>query len=398
MALEGLALVSQGEVAEGMQRLDESTAAALSGDVSDPDAIVTACCYLIYACDRVRDYERALQWCEKVEEVSRRWDYQSMFAVCRTHYAGVLLWRGDWAGAERELTSATRDLTATRIGWAGEAIYRLAELRRRQGRFEEAGTLIAQAPTFPPGLLCRAELALQRGDSGLAVDLVERYLRRVPDDNVTELLHGLETAVAAYLAAGAAERASAACEQLERLAGVIGTPPFHGSAALARGQVAAAAGQFDIARRRFEDAVDAFLSQGAPYETACARLELASALAMLERRETACVEARAAYEAFELLGALSGVERAVEVLHEVQGLRVAGPPTAGLTRRETEVLSLIAGGFTNPQIAEALFISVRTVERHVSAIYDKLGASGPAARAIATAYAMGHGHSAASRP
>lgn len=392
LALEGLALVSQGEITEGMRRLDESTAAALSGDVSDPDAIVTACCYLIYACDRVRDYERALQWCEKVEEVSRRWDYRSMFAVCRTHYAGVLLWHGDWAGAERELTSATRELMTTRVAWAGEPLYRLAELRRRQGRLDDATALIAQAPTFPLALLCQAELALERHETTVAADLVERYLRRVPPDNVIERVLGLEVAVRVYLADGALARAQTTCDELTMLVEVIGTPPFHGSVSMTRGLVAASTHQLETARRCFEDAVDAFHSQGAPYETARARCELARVLALLYRRAVARVEAEAALVAFEQLGAERDIARVADLLKKFQVADVATSCSpANLTRRELEVLGLIACGFSNPQIAERLFISVRTVERHISAIYEKLGAAGTAARAIATAYALEHG-------
>jgi ATP/maltotriose-dependent transcriptional regulator MalT len=308
----------------------------------------------------------------------------------------VLLWRGDWDNAERELTSATRELMATRVAWAGEAVYRLAELRRRQGRLEEAATLIAQARTFPPALLCQAELALQRGDNGSAIDLVERYLRRVPVDNVTERMLGLETAVSAYLAAGAQAPAQAACEQLERLAATVGTPPFRGSARLARGQVAAAGGQPDAARQCFEDAVDAFQSQGAPYETARARLELARVLAVLDRRPVALAEAQAALSGFELLGAAGDAERAAKLLRDLSGANLpVMPDAAGLSRRESEVLGLIASGLSNTEIAERLFISVRTVERHVSAIYEKLGVSGPAARAGATAFALEHARTTA---
>jgi LuxR family maltose regulon positive regulatory protein len=133
LALEGLALVSQGQVVDGMSRLDESTATAVSGEVTDPNAIGTACCYLIHACERVRDYSRAAQWCERVKELCRRWRIPSLFAVCRTHYATVLMWRGAWAEAEEELSAATRELAATRPPMVVEGLVRLGELRRRQG-------------------------------------------------------------------------------------------------------------------------------------------------------------------------------------------------------------------------------------------------------------------------
>ena len=72
-ALEGLVLVHAGEVAEGMRLLDEATAAAVAGDMTDLDAIVTTCCYLISACECVRDYDRAAQWCNRVMQISARW-------------------------------------------------------------------------------------------------------------------------------------------------------------------------------------------------------------------------------------------------------------------------------------------------------------------------------------
>src|SRR5262245_40996833 len=136
LALEGLARVSAGDIAAGMRCLDESTTAAASGEMTDPDACASACCYLVYACQRVRDYDRAAQWCDHVKEVARHWAYPLMFSLCRTHYAGVLIWRGAWAEAEATLLAATNDLVATRPAEAAEGMVRLAELRRRQGRFE----------------------------------------------------------------------------------------------------------------------------------------------------------------------------------------------------------------------------------------------------------------------
>ena len=62
-----------------------------------------------------------------------------------------------------------------------------------------------------------------------------------------------------------------------------------------------------------------------------------------------------------------------------------------LTRREREVIRLIAEGLTNRQIAERLTLSVRTVERHIENVYNRLGCTGKAGRAVATAYAIRHG-------
>ena len=66
----------------------------------------------------------------------------------------------------------------------------------------------------------------------------------------------------------------------------------------------------------------------------------------------------------------------------------AMPAPHRLTPREREVLRLLAQGLANKEIAAELFISVRTVERHVGKVYDKIGVRG---RAHATAYALGRG-------
>jgi hypothetical protein len=138
LALEGLSLVSRGEIERGMTYLDEATAAATGGEMTDPAAIGMTCCYLIFACERVRDYPRAAQWCERLRAFSERHRFGTLLAVCRAHYAGVLMWRGEWAEAERQLTTATTQLAAVRPPLAVEGLVRLAELRRRQGRWEEA--------------------------------------------------------------------------------------------------------------------------------------------------------------------------------------------------------------------------------------------------------------------
>lgn len=392
LALEGLAMVSAGDVDEGMRRLDESATAAVSGDVGDYDAIATICCYLIFACERVRDYDRAAQWCDKVEEVSLGCDYRSMFPVCRTHYAAVLIWRGDWRQAEAELVEAAGRLTATRRGWAPDSIVRLAELRRRQGRADEATTLFEQSATDARSLLGLAELALDRGDLETAADHVDRFLRRVPAADRTERAAGLALAVRVRIARGDSDAAQASLAELDAAAARVGAEALRALASLARGRLAAAGPDRESARTALEDAVDLFERSGAPYETALARLDLARVLDAAGRRPAATREAREAHAAFERLGARPAAREASDLLREMEaGSKPDGRESAGLTRRETDVLRLLAEGASNQQIADALFISIRTVERHVSTIYDKLGATGTAARAAATAWAIAHG-------
>ncbi len=87
LAIEGMALVGQGEIEEGMKRLDVAATAAVAGEMSDRSAIWTTLCTLMTACDRIRDYDRAVQWCARVKELSRQWGFEALFTPCRTHYA-----------------------------------------------------------------------------------------------------------------------------------------------------------------------------------------------------------------------------------------------------------------------------------------------------------------------
>jgi LuxR family maltose regulon positive regulatory protein len=374
VALDGLAQVGQGQIVAGMARLDEATAAATAGDMHDPMAIGFSCCYLIFACERVRDFDRAGQWCERVAKLAGGWNIRSLQSVCRAHYGSVLMLRGDWSGAETELTEAAAVLAA-RPAEAHDALARLAELRRRQGRRNEATALVERAEHHPIAIVCRGALALERGDTAAALDDAARYLRLLGTANV-ERAPGLELLAEAHAVAGRPADASAAAHELRSIADAAGTDPLHGAARFAAGCSEAAARRFDAAREAFEDAVVLLGRSRLPFETARARVALSRALRSLGRGDAAHSELERAIEAFGELGAAGEERRA----------KLGG--TFELTRREREVLSLVAQGKTNADIAAALVLSEHTVHRHVANILTKLAVS---SRAAAVAAATAHG-------
>jgi DNA-binding NarL/FixJ family response regulator len=144
------------------------------------------------------------------------------------------------------------------------------------------------------------------------------------------------------------------------------------------------------AREGFEDAVSHHVAAGTPFEATRARLELARTLRIGGEAGAAVEEARAARDAARSLGARGAFEEADRFLRETRTPE-ARRPAMTLTRRETEILRLLAEGRSNEEVAEVLVLSVRTIERHVSNIYAKLGATGRTARAVAIAYAHAAG-------
>lgn len=373
LALNGLALVSLGEVDAGMRSLDAATAAALGGELTDADSIETICCFLIDACRRVRDLDRAQEWCERVRDIASRYDDRQMFSVCRTYYADVLMWHGDWQRAEHELTTAVRELASIRPGREIDAVVRLAELRRRQGHLDEARRLLAQAEGHRFHALVEGQLALNRGDAAGALEAGHRFLRLIGNTDRFERVPGLELVVRAAVACKD-ESARAAVHELADIAEATPTLPLRASARLAEGRVAAGEGDVAAARLFLEEAGDLFARAGAPYDAAEAWLELASVLQVVGRADAAERARERAQSALDRLGA-----------------RSVGARPGGLTAREVEVLRLVAAGLSNDEIAAQLVLSVRTVERHVANTYAKIDARGRTARAIATAWAHAHG-------
>jgi ATP/maltotriose-dependent transcriptional regulator MalT len=224
-------------------------------------------------------------------------------------------------------------------------------------------------------MLGRAALALDQADAEGALELTERFLRRISAEERTERVPGLELLVRARLAAGDAEGVGEALAELRSIAAAVDTSPLRAALALAEGVEAAATARSEEARRRFEDAVDLYEECGAPFEAATSRRELARALRTLGRYAAADQEARIARRILEELGVAFELELTPHAARD------------GLTRREREIVRLLARGLSNQEIAADLVLSVRTVERHISNIYDKIGASGKTARAAAATYA-----------
>jgi LuxR family maltose regulon positive regulatory protein len=377
IALAGLALVRQGRVDDGMRLLDEASAAAVSGEVAWRDVAGAICCDLIFACEYVHDHGRAGQWCEATAASARRDGIGGVFGICRAHYASVLMYRGDWAGAEAELETAASVLEQSARGVAYEAVLRLAELRRRQARFDEAERLCAKVSWHARAQLCRAKMEFERGRLEDAADYLHAHLRAVQASDRLGRVPGLELAVALGLARNDRKAAQVAAEELSEAAERGASDPLLAARDLALARLDRYDGELEGGRARLEDALAGWGRAGLPFEEAETRLELAEVLATSGRARAATRERELVAAAFRQLGC---EERAAAAESPATG--------APLTKRELEVLRLVADGLSEEAIAERLVISPHTVHRHVANVRTKLRQP---SRAAAVAHAAREG-------
>ena len=376
MSYLGASLVHGDRTEEGMSLLDEALAAVAGGEVEDFIIIEEIFCQLFSACEHVQDVQRAEQWIRVGEQIAERRKLPAVSAYCRTHYGGILTAAGRWSEADVALTEAVRLWALGKRSLKAGALIRLADLRIKQGRYDEAASLL-EDQTDGEAVLPRAALHLARGEPTVALDLLERAAQKA-DPGSGARIPLLAQLVEAQLACGEDPQQTiadlAACAEVHR------TPYTAALVALARGH----AEQGDP-REWLRDALDGFSQTQLPFEMSLCRLDLARACSR-ETPEVAVAEARAALAAFEKLKAARYVDATAAVLREL-GQKVAPPRSSGqlLTRREADVLQLLGEGLSNPEIAERLFISRKTVEHHVGNLLVKLSLRN---RAEATAYAV----------
>jgi ATP/maltotriose-dependent transcriptional regulator MalT len=394
LGLRGLLAISEGAIDEGLRRLDEVTTAVSAGELQAPEMGWTYC-YVLDACENVRDIDRAAQWMDRAFTMERELGIQHFLGACREHYVAILTWRGEYAAAEREIETMRGEVAAVAPAFAARCDVRLGEVRRRQGRLDEAAEVLGVVAAQPLAMLSLGALALDRGDPALGAELAERYLRRVPESDRVRRLHGLDLLARAEVALGRLDLARAALSQCAEFVRQSGTPLMRTALRELEGLLETAGSDYDAARRSFEDAVDGYDMSLAPYEAAAARVHLGRALIALGRDAHARSTLDAAAATADRIGAIRIAESARSTWNQAsapgvddQSNRSATRHAAGLTARELEVLALVAAGISNQDIGERLFISAFTVKRHIANILTKLDLPN---RAAAAAYAIREG-------
>jgi DNA-binding CsgD family transcriptional regulator len=375
----GRALIRLGRVAEGGLLLDEAMAAVVAGDVSalvagDVYCSVLGGCHEIFDLRRAYEWTASLaQWCEAQPGLVR---YRG---ECLYYRAEVLQLLGQWREAARDAESACELLRSRPT--AGAAFYRRGEIHRLRGELVEAEQ--AYTAAHERGRKPQPGLSLLRLAEGRAADAAAS-IRSALLDTQTQVGRArmLPAAVEILLAAGDVAAAQAAAAELSEIAAAFAAPLLTAAAAHAAGAVLLAEGNVEAASTSLRQARGMWRELQTPYEEAQTCLLLAAVCETRSDQDGRRLETETARRIFTQLEADYWLERIAAQPRRARHQR-AGP----LSGREAQVLRLVAAGMTNRGIADALFISEKTVARHVSNIFDKLGVSN---RSAATAWAFKH--------
>lgn len=361
---EGLALVEQGEVRAGFDRIDEAMLPVIAGEVP-PEWVGNIYCAIMSICDELADTPRARQWTEATERWCRGFSSAAMFVgICRAHRAGLLSLEGAWDSAEREALRARADLADLNVEVVAESEYQLGEIYRLRGQDVRAQQSYDRARASgrdpQPGA---ALLQLQAGDVAAASTSISGALADAGDEPFRRA-RLLRAHVEIALAAGKLSVAERSSRDLRLVCDTYRTPGFCAWADEAAGAVLLARGLAEEALPLLHGAFRRYRDLRHPYDQAQTRVLLASALHATGESDQADAETRLADESFRRLGVGLTARRAPRV-------RAVRP--ASLTEREVEVLTRIADGSSNRVVALALGISERTVGRHLANIYAKIG-------------------------
>ena len=342
-------------------------------------------CAAVRGCCLARDFARARDWNRSMA----RW-LDSLSSLggaylgnCRIYRSRLMLLNGAWPEALDEIAAVCADLDGY-TGWVcGHAYYQLGEVRRLRGEWDAAEDAYRRAaehgcPT-QPGL---ALLRLAEGDVDAASAGVRRALTEVTAK--PDRLDLLKAAVTIYLEEGKIEAARDAVTEFEEITRELTTPVIEAETCAP-----------SEARWRSPRAIPEARchSSGGPSVPGRSRMPrtrwprlnvlIGQACRALADHDGARLEFSAARETFERLGARPDLAQ----LDRIVAATDAASETHGLTRREIEVLCLIARGKANRAIANELHLSERTVHRHVSNIFTKLDVD---SRTAAVAYGIKH--------
>jgi len=377
---EGRLTIYAGRVPDGLALFDEAMVSVAAGDVS-PVTAGNVYCVMIEGCQEISDLGRAAKWTTALG----RWCSEQPGLVAFTgqaavHRGQIMRQHGAFADAVEEFDRAVRrHLESPNTGPAGLAYAEKGDVLRILGDFEAAETSYEAAFDYgyepQPGL---ALLWLAAGRTDAALGAVRRLLAETGGPVARSRV--LLAVVEILLACGEVDEARPVAVELEQIAAEFGCDALQAMAAYTSGCVELESGDASGALPYLRKASSLWRGLDAPYEVARVRLQVGRALSSLGDEVSSASELAAARRVFVELGAQPAVA-AADRLDPAAGL------PGGLTAREAEVLRLVASGQSNANIAAELVLSEKTVARHLSNIFTKLGVT---SRTAAAAYAFEH--------
>ena len=381
----GQAEVMLGRTDVGLALLDEVMVSVTAGEVS-PVASGIVYCEVIGCCHLAFDVRRAQEWTIALDHwCGARPDMVMFTGTCQAHRAELYCLHGAWTDALESARVAVElvghgDWNAAYGGW-----YQQGEVHRLRGEVEAAEAAYQRAAEtgYPPqpGL---ALLRLAQGDARLARTLISPVAERADAATRHQLLPAI---VEIELAAGDVEAARRAADELTAATPSDAKPLRRAVAGRSEGAVLLDEGDARGAIGHLRTAWRGWQEVDAPYEAARCRVLSAMAWRALGDEDSASMELEAARAVFVELGALPDVLRVDGLARGALESALSARGRAPLTAREMEVVRLVAAGMTNRAIAGELYLSEKTVDRHVSNVLAKLRVS---SRAAATAYAYEH--------
>ncbi len=379
LMFEGIVRIRRGDVPAGFALLDEAMLPVLADQVA-PDWAGSVYCNTMLICHELADVRRAREWNDATELWCRQVADPVMFTgICRLHRVQLLVTEGAWDEAEAEAQRVSAELADLNIAVVAESEYQIGELRRLRGDLEGSAQAFGRARSLgrepQPG---ESLLLLAQGRGEAARDGINAALAQSGADPFRRI-RLLRAQVEIGLACSDVTAAARAVDELQALTGCYASPGFHAWALHARGSLELVLGNAEQARPVLQEACREYAALTARHDMARVQVLLSRASRVLGEKDMADALMRSAAATFDRLGVRADVRRTA-----IPAQRAPG----GLTAREAEVLAHIAGGGTNKDVAAALFISERTVGRHLANIFGKIGVS---SRTAAAAWALKRG-------